>query len=213
MYSSGSKQSKSPCVHAVCTNGIWSYFRVQCNSRTPASAHCFKISTECCSICFDLPLQHNVHTHYSLGNTLGERSGKPTDCKVLGGKLYSDVWRPGDCVVCQCVNGVALCGRPQCTEISCRNPLKVKGECCPFCDSYGAVYESAVEPAGCRYQGTRYAVGESWNHNCQVCHCGKDLLVHCQDIVCSFHNCRSTARLQTQDRYCLACLGMLYMCK
>ncbi|XP_078419286.1 cysteine-rich motor neuron 1 protein isoform X2 [Cetorhinus maximus] len=55
-------------------------------------------------------------------------------------RAHGDQWREDDCTFCQCVNGEHHCMAMACKQ-TCQNPVKIPGECCPFCEepSYGTV--------------------------------------------------------------------------
>nr|O57472.1 RecName: Full=Chordin; AltName: Full=Protein chordino; Flags: Precursor [Danio rerio]AAB93485.1 chordin [Danio rerio] len=62
-------------------------------------------------------------------------------CKF--GKNYyqnSEHWHPSvplvgemKCITCWCDHGVTKCQRKQCPLLSCRNPIRTEGKCCPEC--------------------------------------------------------------------------------
>ncbi|KAJ3613778.1 hypothetical protein NHX12_020024, partial [Muraenolepis orangiensis] len=50
--------------------------------------------------------------------------------KLLG---HEEQWKEDDCTFCQCVDGEPHCTAMACKQ-SCTNPVKIPGECCPFCE-------------------------------------------------------------------------------
>ena len=165
------------------------------------------VDGECCSVCFNID-PASVVSSVSVGH-----------CQTAGGPLFYDgaVWRPGDCVVCHCVKGVISCVRPECSELSCISPIKIKGECCPICSDQPNDTPTIARPntsttatvarsGTCHHRGMSYPTGSNWTLNCQTCRCGEDRLVSCQDVQCPLLNCTHTVLFQ--GKCCPMCQGM-----
>lgn len=48
-------------------------------------------------------------------------------------RAHEEQWKEDDCTFCQCVDGKPHCTAMACKQ-SCQNPVKIPGECCPFCE-------------------------------------------------------------------------------
>lgn len=48
-------------------------------------------------------------------------------------RAHEEQWKEDDCTFCQCVDGEPHCTAMACKQ-SCQNPVKIPGECCPFCE-------------------------------------------------------------------------------
>ncbi|XP_070578150.1 cysteine-rich motor neuron 1 protein-like isoform X2 [Ptychodera flava] len=51
------------------------------------------------------------------------------------GRFYShgQIWNRDECTVCRCNNGEVQCTATSCA-VSCLNPIKIPGRCCPYCE-------------------------------------------------------------------------------
>ncbi|MGH0160546.1 UNVERIFIED_CONTAM: hypothetical protein FKN15_050319, partial [Acipenser sinensis] len=58
---------------------------------------------------------------------------------------HEEQWKEDDCTFCQCVDGDPHCTAMACKQ-TCQNPVKIHGECCPFCEE--PTYET-VSPITC----------------------------------------------------------------
>jgi peroxidase len=60
---------------------------------------------------------------------------KQTNCLDDKGqvKIHGSKWTERDCRTCQCKNGELLCTVEVCPLPTCKNPVKVQGQCCPVC--------------------------------------------------------------------------------
>lgn len=64
-----------------------------------------------------------------------EPAFKSLDCKI-GEKIYrnGDQWKTNDsCLLCYCDKGVKICDKQKCPNLSCKQQIELKGECCPIC--------------------------------------------------------------------------------
>lgn len=48
-------------------------------------------------------------------------------------RAHEEQWKEDDCTFCQCVDSEPHCTAMACKQ-SCQNPVKIPGECCPFCE-------------------------------------------------------------------------------
>uniref|UniRef100_A0A3P9ICL6 Cysteine-rich motor neuron 1 protein n=1 Tax=Oryzias latipes TaxID=8090 RepID=A0A3P9ICL6_ORYLA len=87
---------------------------------------------ECCPVCIDVELLSVDSTKAScwVNNKL---------------RAHEEQWKEDDCTFCQCVDGDPHCTAMACKQ-SCQNPVKIPGECCPFCEE--PTYET-VSPILC----------------------------------------------------------------
>lgn len=69
-------------------------------------------------------------------------------------RAHEEQWKEDDCTFCQCVDGEPHCTAMACKQ-SCQNPVKIPGECCPFCEGI----ESCVSPQ------TKYDLSFVFNDN------------------------------------------------
>uniref|UniRef100_A0A3B1ICL3 Cysteine rich transmembrane BMP regulator 1 n=1 Tax=Astyanax mexicanus TaxID=7994 RepID=A0A3B1ICL3_ASTMX len=106
---------------------------------------------ECCPVCIGTPcwVNHKLRQH-------------------------EEQWKEDDCTFCQCVDG-----EPQCTAMACKqtcqNPVKIPGECCPFCEepSYETVSPLLCPPLqNCSLSAHDCPFGFQQDHNgCLRCQC------------------------------------------
>ncbi|KAG2457538.1 CRIM1 protein, partial [Polypterus senegalus] len=149
------------CWLCQCRQGISFCSKVEC-----AELECdsFYIPDgECCAVCKDMELLHLGSGGASCwaGNTL---------------RQHEEQWKEDDCTFCQCVNGDPHCTAMSCKQ-SCQNPVKIPGECCPFCEDDSCpdltTYCSLQCPTG-------YEVDD---YGCQVCECVSQI-PKCRPISC-----------------------------
>ncbi|XP_015206403.1 cysteine-rich motor neuron 1 protein-like isoform X1 [Lepisosteus oculatus] len=129
-FSDGEVYRMDTCWLCQCRGGISFCSKAEC-----AGLDCenFYIPEgECCPVCLDVEL-------LSLGNT-------DASCWV-NNKLrqHEEQWKEDDCTFCQCVNGDPHCTAMACKQ-TCQSPVKIPGECCPFCEE--PTYET-VSPILC----------------------------------------------------------------
>ncbi|KAK1158895.1 cysteine-rich motor neuron 1 protein-like [Acipenser oxyrinchus oxyrinchus] len=129
-YAEGQVYRMDTCWLCQCRGGISFCSKAEC-----AELECesFYIPEgECCPVCKDTGL-------FFLGS-----SG--ASCWV-NNKLrhHEEQWKEDDCTFCQCVDGDPHCTAMACKQ-TCQNPVKIHGECCPFCEE--PTYET-VSPITC----------------------------------------------------------------
>ncbi|XP_035465623.1 cysteine-rich motor neuron 1 protein isoform X2 [Scophthalmus maximus] len=98
-------------------------------------------------------------------------------------RAHEEQWKEDDCTFCQCVDGEPHCTAMACKQ-SCQNPVKIPGECCPFCEepSYETVSPLLCPPLeNCSLSGSDCSYGFQQDHNgCLLCQClGND---SCPDL-------------------------------
>ncbi len=57
-------------------------------------------------------------------------------------RAHEEQWKEDDCTFCQCVDGEPHCTAMACKQ-SCQNPVKIPGECCPFCEGTNRIDQIA----------------------------------------------------------------------
>uniref|UniRef100_A0AAX7TRZ1 Cysteine rich transmembrane BMP regulator 1 (Chordin like) n=1 Tax=Astatotilapia calliptera TaxID=8154 RepID=A0AAX7TRZ1_ASTCA len=126
--------------------------------------------------------------------SLGQASGQPGDCCDVyecqkdvsmasteascwvNNKLraHEEQWKEDDCTFCQCVDGEPHCTAMACKQ-SCHNPVKIPGECCPFCEepSYETVSPLLCPPLdNCSLSVNDCPYGFQQDKNgCLLCQC------------------------------------------
>ncbi|XP_066541573.1 kielin/chordin-like protein [Hoplias malabaricus] len=118
---------------------------------------------------------------------------------IFHGRVYGNEERfsnPQDhCQRCTCLNGGVSCVPVPCGLLTCRNPVKPAGECCPVCSGV------------CEYFGQEYESGSTFTpatDHCLSCTC-LDEIVSCQRKPCS-QQCSHPARSTDCCPVCDACL-------
>lgn len=111
VYLDGQEWKSDECTICSCKGNVTFCNSIQCNTSDTSSSSCAQMKVppgECCAVC--------------------------TGC-VSGGVSYKngEVWRESDCQSCSCQNGEVKCEIEHCS-ISCDNPKKIPGQCCPHCD-------------------------------------------------------------------------------
>ncbi|XP_017558789.1 cysteine-rich motor neuron 1 protein-like isoform X1 [Pygocentrus nattereri] len=158
-FAEGEVYRMDPCWLCQCRGGISFCSKAEC-----AELDCdnFYIPEgECCPVCIDVEL-------LSVDST-------KASCWV-NHKLRQDEeqWKEDDCTFCQCVDGEPHCTAMACKQ-SCQNPVKIPGECCPFCEepSYETVSPFLCPPLeNCSLSGQDCPFGFQQDHNgCLLCQC------------------------------------------
>ncbi|KAF3844745.1 hypothetical protein F7725_007908 [Dissostichus mawsoni] len=117
-FSEGEVYRMDPCWLCQCRGGISFCSKAEC-----AELDCenFYIPEgECCPVCIDVELFPMDSTKAScwVNNKL---------------RAHEEQWKEDDCTFCQCVDGEPHCTAMACKQ-SCQYPVKIPGECCPFCE-------------------------------------------------------------------------------
>ncbi|XP_029197968.1 cysteine-rich motor neuron 1 protein-like [Acropora muricata] len=128
-------------------------------------------------------------------------------------KFYGEdeTWEPNDCTVCVCRNGTPECLATVCRHPDCKEPIYIKGQCCPVCplvypntsyqkeaDLIKAFAENKLDTVlvsinhGGKQDvchdirtGKNYLVGQSWQlDQCTTCYCGKSGKAACALQMC-----------------------------
>ncbi|CAL8272311.1 unnamed protein product [Merluccius merluccius] len=117
-FSEGEVYRMDPCWLCQCRGGISFCSKAEC-----AELDCenfYVPEGECCPVCIDVELLSMDSTKASCW----------VNNKLLG---HEEQWKEDDCTFCQCVDGEPHCTAMACKQ-SCQNPVKIPGECCPFCE-------------------------------------------------------------------------------
>uniref|UniRef100_A0A3Q3JSW6 Cysteine-rich motor neuron 1 protein n=1 Tax=Monopterus albus TaxID=43700 RepID=A0A3Q3JSW6_MONAL len=158
-FSEGEVYRMDPCWLCQCRAGISFCSKAEC-----AELDCenFYIPEgECCPVCIDVELLSMDSTKAScwVNNKL---------------RAHEEQWKEDDCTFCQCVDGEPHCTAMACKQ-SCQNPVKIPGECCPFCEepSYETVSPMLCPPLeNCSLSGTDCPNGfEQDKNGCLLCRC------------------------------------------
>lgn len=158
-FSEGEVYRMDPCWLCQCRGGISFCSKAEC-----AELDCenFYIPEgECCPVCIDVKLLLMDRTKAScwVNNKL---------------RAHEEQWKEDDCTFCQCVDGEPHCTAMACKQ-SCQNPVKIPGECCPFCEepSYETVSPMLCPPLeNCSLSGNDCPYGFHQDKNgCLLCQC------------------------------------------
>uniref|UniRef100_A0A4W5N742 VWFC domain-containing protein n=1 Tax=Hucho hucho TaxID=62062 RepID=A0A4W5N742_9TELE len=148
-----------PCWLCQCRGGISFCSKAEC-----AELDCenFYIPEgECCPVCIDVELLSMDSTEASCW----------VNNKLRG---HEEQWKEDDCTFCQCVDGDPHCTAMACKQ-SCQNPVKIPGECCPFCEepSYETVSPMLCPRLeNCSRSGKDCPYGFQQDDNgCLLCQC------------------------------------------
>uniref|UniRef100_H2UFE2 Cysteine-rich motor neuron 1 protein n=1 Tax=Takifugu rubripes TaxID=31033 RepID=H2UFE2_TAKRU len=151
-----------PCWLCQCRGGISFCSKAEC-----AELDCenFYIPEgECCPVCIDVELLAVDSTKAScwVNNKL---------------RAHEEQWKEDDCTFCQCVDSEPHCTAMACKQ-SCQNPVKIPGECCPFCEDDSCPDLGRYCPLQCP---TGY---ERDDFGCEVCECSIPA-PRCRPLTCS----------------------------
>ncbi|XP_054861851.1 cysteine-rich motor neuron 1 protein isoform X2 [Amphiprion ocellaris] len=158
-FSEGEVYRMDPCWLCQCRGGISFCSKAEC-----AELDCenFYIPEgECCPVCIDVELLSMDSTKAScwVNNKL---------------RAHEEQWKEDDCTFCQCVDGEPHCTAMACKQ-SCQNPVKIPGECCPFCEepSYETVSPMLCPPLeNCSLSENDCPFGFHQDKNgCLLCQC------------------------------------------
>uniref|UniRef100_A0A8C2XTH2 Cysteine-rich motor neuron 1 protein n=1 Tax=Cyclopterus lumpus TaxID=8103 RepID=A0A8C2XTH2_CYCLU len=158
-FSEGQVYRMDPCWLCQCRGGISFCSKAEC-----AELDCenFYIPEgECCPVCIDVELLSMDSTKAScwVNNKL---------------RAHEEQWKEDDCTFCQCVDGEPHCTAMACKQ-SCQYPVKIPGECCPFCEepSYETVSPLLCPPLeNCSLSGNDCPYGFQQDTNgCLLCQC------------------------------------------
>ncbi|XP_053488962.1 cysteine-rich motor neuron 1 protein-like [Ictalurus furcatus] len=158
-FAEGEVYRMDSCWLCHCRGGISFCSRAEC---TELECDNFYLPEgECCPVCKDVEL-------LSVDST-------KASCWV-NHKLrqHEEQWKEDDCTFCQCLDGEPHCTAMVCKQ-SCHNPIKIPGECCPFCEepSYETVSPLLCPPLeNCSLSGHDCPFGFQQDHNgCLLCQC------------------------------------------
>uniref|UniRef100_A0A3Q2VQU4 Cysteine rich transmembrane BMP regulator 1 n=1 Tax=Haplochromis burtoni TaxID=8153 RepID=A0A3Q2VQU4_HAPBU len=155
-YSEGEVYRMDPCWLCQCRGGISFCSKAEC-----AELDCenFYIPQgECCPVCIDVSMDSTEASCW-VNNKL---------------RAHEEQWKEDDCTFCQCVDGEPHCTAMACKQ-SCHNPVKIPGECCPFCEepSYETVSPLLCPPLdNCSLSVNDCPYGFQQDKNgCLLCQC------------------------------------------
>ncbi|XP_072221440.1 cysteine-rich motor neuron 1 protein isoform X5 [Leuresthes tenuis] len=155
-----------PSIPAQCTCDLQTCHKPQC----PGGQHPVLISEasgqpgDCCDV---FECQKDVEL-LSMDST-------KASCWVNNKlRAHEEQWKEDDCTFCQCVDGEPHCTAMACKQ-SCQNPVKIPGECCPFCEepSYETVSPMLCPPLeNCSLSGNDCPYGFHQDKSgCLLCQC------------------------------------------
>ncbi|XP_066539616.1 cysteine-rich motor neuron 1 protein-like [Hoplias malabaricus] len=158
-FAEGEVYRMDPCWLCQCRGGISFCSKAEC-----AELDCenFYIPEgECCPVCIAVELLSVDRTKASCW----------VNHKL---RQHEEQWKEDDCTFCQCVEGEPHCTAMACKQ-SCQNPVKIPGECCPFCEepSYETVSPLLCPPLeNCSLSEHDCPFGFQQDHNgCLLCQC------------------------------------------
>ncbi|RWS27877.1 protein kinase C-binding protein NELL2-like protein, partial [Leptotrombidium deliense] len=133
------------CSECSCHKGVVTCHSQSCNCNDP------QVDVNCCPQC-DISTQ----CRHQEDNSLMFKSG--------------DTWIY-QCQICECMFGEVDCWDYDCPPVSCSNPTKSDGDCCPRCDddpcdmpvglaSNKSMTNYNISNIGCMYLGRAYQTGE-----------------------------------------------------
>eukprot|EP00794_Sanderia_malayensis_P018632 gene18632-20514_t len=183
--------SKLYCKTCKCKNRV-----VTCKDIICPKPKCLNpefVLENCCPVCPGPPNGKNVDPAKACIIGMASRS----EIRAIG-----EAWHPMmppfgmvKCVICICKSapGGYTCRRIRCPELSCKNPQKTPGGCCPTCPKASELPKdtSKVKPMpkdittsrrkkqSCTYNGSSYSHGTSWKPilpqfgilRCVICRC------------------------------------------
>ncbi|KAL1257116.1 hypothetical protein QQF64_012661 [Cirrhinus molitorella] len=122
-------------------------------------------------------------------------------CRYAGNDYLNGVEFPhseNKCKTCHCINGNVQCLMTRCPVVNCADAFIPSGECCPQCPA---------PPAGCIFEGQRYAESQQFLHpndRCQLCSCTNGV-VSCHRRPCPSAVCPHPV-IQECCRTCDGCM-------
>ncbi|XP_016329661.1 cysteine-rich motor neuron 1 protein-like isoform X2 [Sinocyclocheilus anshuiensis] len=161
-FTEGEVYRMDPCWLCQCRVGVSFCSKAEC-----AELDCenfYVPEGECCPVCIDVEL-------------LSVESTKASCWVNHRLRAHEEQWKDDDCTFCQCVDGEPHCTAMACKQ-SCQNPVKIPGECCPFCEepSYETVSPLLCPPLeNCSLSGHDCPFGFQQDPSgCLLCQCVSD---------------------------------------
>ncbi|KAK2879228.1 hypothetical protein Q8A67_020019 [Cirrhinus molitorella] len=158
-FAEGEVYRMDPCWVCQCRGGVSFCSKAEC-----AELDCenfYVPEGECCPVCIDVEL-------------LSVESTKASCWVNHKLRAHEEQWKEDDCTFCQCVDGEPHCTAMACKQ-SCQNPVKIPGECCPFCEepSYETVSPLLCPPLeNCSLSGHDCPFGFQQDPSgCLLCQC------------------------------------------
>ncbi|XP_033987013.1 cysteine-rich motor neuron 1 protein isoform X3 [Trematomus bernacchii] len=161
-FSEGEVYRMDPCWLCQCRGGISFCSKAEC-----AELDCenfYVPEGECCPVCIDVELFPMDSTKAScwVNNKL---------------RAHEEQWKEDDCTFCQCVDGEPHCTAMACKQ-SCQYPVKIPGECCPFCE------DDSCPDLG-KYCSLQCPMGyKRDDFDCEVCECSIPV-PKCRPLTCT----------------------------
>ncbi|TRY83559.1 hypothetical protein DNTS_016269 [Danionella cerebrum] len=158
-FSEGELYRIDPCWLCQCRAGVSFCSKAEC-----AELQCqnyYIPEGECCPVCIEVHLLSQ------------EGSGRSCfESERL--RAHEEQWSLDDCTFCQCVDGETHCTAMACKQ-SCHRPVKIPGECCPYCEepSYESVSPLLCPPLeNCSLSGHECPFGFQQDPSgCLLCQC------------------------------------------
>ncbi|XP_052079121.1 BMP-binding endothelial regulator protein-like [Mytilus californianus] len=157
--------NSDPCTKCLCQRGS-----IVCQKQACPVLNCpanviYTPNGSCCAVCS------------------GERRifNLPGGRCFFQNKIYKtgQLFMPGNCTKCTCMEGTAICERESCPPLTCSldRAFQPKDSCCKICPS--------KDP--CEYKGTYKQDGQKWQpHICMSCYCDDGA------TRCRMENCKNT---------------------
>ncbi|XP_026142500.1 cysteine-rich motor neuron 1 protein-like [Carassius auratus] len=158
-FTEGEVYRMDPCWMCQCRGGVSFCSRTECTEMDCQNR--YVPEGECCPVCIDVELLAVESTKASCW----------VDHRL---RAHEEQWKEDDCTFCQCVDGEPHCTAMACKQ-SCQNPVKIPGECCPFCEepSYESVSPLLCPPLeNCSLSGHDCPSGfQQDTSGCLLCRC------------------------------------------
>ncbi|XP_077096589.1 cysteine-rich motor neuron 1 protein isoform X1 [Siphateles boraxobius] len=158
-FAEGEVYRMDSCWRCQCRGGVSFCSRAECAE--PDCQNFYVPEGECCPVCLDVEL-------------LSVDSSKASCWVSHTLRAHEEQWKEDDCTFCQCVDGEPHCTAMACKQ-SCQNPVKIPGECCPFCEepSYETVSPLLCPPLeNCSLSGNDCPFGFQQDPSgCLLCQC------------------------------------------
>ncbi|KAF4524544.1 hypothetical protein B566_EDAN002818 [Ephemera danica] len=157
------------CQQCLCRTG-----RVTCQ-KPQCDCDAVDVRLECCPQCDTNSQCHHQELHHVAFHS-GERW------------IYQ-------CQTCECLHGEVDCWPVECPPVSCLNPIKSSGDCCPRCEDDPCALESSgnsseLQGQPCSYAGLTLPSGSEWRAAASSSAYDKCTSCRCKDgqLCCSYAN-------------------------
>ncbi|XP_060698750.1 kielin/chordin-like protein isoform X3 [Hemiscyllium ocellatum] len=123
--------------------------------------HCEAGNVSCQRMDRNCPPVHCSHPAYQAGHCCPSCDMCEYESALIGnGQMFHPIFG-GPCIQCTCSNGDVQCQEEICPPLTCSNPFRDPGQCCPTCTV-------------CILQGLEYEDGAEWEleeSHCTTCTC------------------------------------------